>query len=148
MTTIVLDIKNKTMYSDSQVTIGNGIYKQKKIFKINNLIYGVCCENYFDLGEAIDWIEGKTNKKPKKKIKSSFEIVVLYPSGRAITYQNDLLEMELTEDYHCIGNGAVYVQTVLDYQKKYNKRINIKKAIDLACDKDIFSSGPIQKLCF
>lgn len=148
MTTIVLDILNKTMYSDSQVTIDDEIHKQKKIFKINNIIYGVCCENYYDLREAIDWIEGKLKKKPKKKFKSSFEILVLQEDGRAFVYQNSLMEAEVQGDFYCIGTGAVYIQTVLDYQKKYNKKTNIKRAIDLALDKDIYSSGPVQKLSF
>jgi 20S proteasome alpha/beta subunit len=58
------------------------------------------------------------------------------------------MEEYILKDYHCIGSGATYIDTIFDYQMMYEKKINVKKAMNIAFKKDVFSSGPIQKLYF
>lgn len=135
MTTIVGDWINKVLVSDSQFSDDDaGIkYFEEKIIPIDGGWLGVA-GNWCDADKVINYISGKTKRKPKLKSDSSF--IKLTKDG--LFYCGDDLEWERAKTFMAIGSGSMAAEVCL------RMGLSAEEAVKWACNVDLKSSEPIK----
>ena len=149
MTTLLLDLKNKKLYTDSRVTSSNysGLIKKKKkeSFEDNfvkfypskkymRMYTGTGCVR--DIEKVIKTIEA--GRQPKIKSKTSVWQIDNYPSFKVVSYGNSETYAVENVDFLCNGSGGEFAAGAVKAGS------TPMEAMDIAIELDRYSGGEIK----
>lgn len=143
MTTIASNLE--TMASDSKVTLGYGIsYRTAKIARTKNQIIGACGDSG-DCTRMLEWAERDfKGPRPKWATKAEDEqavwALVLRKDGLYFIAQEDDAPEKMEEPFFAIGSGGKAARVAMILGK------TPEEAVELACQVDEDSGGPVQVL--
>lgn len=132
MTTIACN--STTMSADTQFTAGNISYGGHKIFKGKGYIVAFSGEQQVGI-EFVAWLAG--GDKPERA-SEEFEALLLNSEGQIYYYESRYIPILIEEAYMAIGSGSQIALGALLCGR------NPKQAVQLACIRDVFSSGPVE----
>lgn len=135
MTTIAFD--GKTLCADSQVTSGGLKFgAAKKLWRLES---GALLAMSGDIGlcyQVMLWLNGKSDK-PTRTSDESVSGLLIEPDGSAWEYSTDLHRFPARAPW-AGGTGETIAMTAMRCGK------TAQEAVELACEMDIYTSGPLQ----
>lgn len=143
MTTIAADLES--MASDSKVGIGMGVaYKAVKIVQVKKMIVGAC-GNGGDCSRLLEWAERDFKApRPKWEEQAGADLavwaLVLKSTGLYFMDQDSPEPEKMDEPHFAIGSGGKAARVALILGK------TPEEAVQLACQVDEHSGGPVQRL--
>lgn len=136
MTTIAYD--GKTLCTDSLVTAGSLAFGSgQKLFRLESGAALAICGSMLIGHEVMLWLDGK-GAKPDLQDDDSFAALLIEPDGSAWEYGRHLRRFPA-----CIpwadGSGGTIAMVAMRCGK------TAREAVEIACEMDVNSRGPIQE---
>lgn len=138
MTTIATN--GSTIASDGQLTMYERIActKHKKIFELQDGSFVGICGEIAGIEELIAWLDDPTQPKPERQFEISALLIGRSAEGyvQSITGNCDVIEISAPA---AVGTGEAFAIAAMKVGA------SPKRAVEIACELDIYSSGTVQE---
>ena len=149
MTTIAYDIEQQVVASDSQETEGERKIPCKKLYRVGDHIIATAGGTYSGL-LFIEWFDqwdGDPDWSERPDLinldfEEDFECLIIRPNGTCYSVNKLFAPYERDREgrFVCLGSGSKVALGAL------LAGANIRKAIKIACQVDLYSSGRVQTM--
>jgi hypothetical protein len=147
MTTIVVDMRNRTIAADTQNTDSAGTaYRCRKIERLSDGRYFLGSGHLLSIGKARRWAEHNFAEKYRPNFgelfgdnadEFLFSCAVIDRDGRVTLIDNEMEPQPLTDPYFALGSGGAYAIGAMDCGA------TAEEACRAACKRDLYTSEPV-----
>ena len=136
MTTIVADVENGLMASDSRVSHGLSNFKSEKIFEIGKELIGVS-GNLSNAIKFVDWYAAGCDPDSEPSFEGDgFDALVL-DGGRLTCWDDSMIPMRVMESFYAIGSGAHAAMGAMHAGATAEEAIAIASIVDTGTDDNV-----------